>query len=195
MWFYIKKAFIPFIYLIFMAIIAVAILCIKNLTWLKIILLILNLALYGFIVGMIMFREGEDAVKVRHANDLERREMIRTGTVRPLKLKEEYKPYKGFIFGGIVLIPMILCLLIHTIILLCGGELKTFGAISSIIYFAFYAFFGLGEGSATMTTYYGSLVSVPVILALCGIAYIMGAKKIIYQQNKIEEQQRQIYGR
>ena len=194
MWFYVKKAAFPFVYLFFMAITAFGILCIENLLWLKITLGILNLALYVFIVASVFYKEGQEAVKVRNANDLERREMVRTGTERPLKLKEEYKPWKGYFIGVIECVPLLALLLVHTIILAAGGDLKTFGVIAMFIYFVTCVFFGFSGQQLTMSSYYCSLVAIPVLVLTSGIFYQLGARKIILQQKRIRDRQRQIYG-
>ena len=196
MWFYIKKAVFPFVYLFFMAVTAFGILCIKvSLLWLKILLSILNLGLYCFIVAGVFYKEGQEAVKIRHANDLERREMVRTGTVRPLKLKEEYKPWKGYFIGFIACIPLIFCLLVHSIIMLAGGTTRTFGVIGGFIYFVVFVFFSLSGKTLAMADYFYALAAVPLLILLSGVFYNLGARKIIIQQRRIREKQAQIYGK
>jgi len=195
MWYYLKKSFFPFIYLLFMAVIAFGILCLnENLKWLKIILLILNLALYVFIISAIYYKEGQDGIKVRHANDIERREIIRTGANRPLKLKEEYKSYKGFLMGIGCILPLVVLLTIHTIIFACGGDTRVFGGICSIIYFIIFAFFNIGITELSMGAYYYTLLAIPFMLLVTGIPYIIGGEKMQIQYDKIEEKQRSIYG-
>lgn len=194
MGFYIKKALFPFIYLFFMAITAFGILCIKNLLWLKIILSILNLALYLFIVATVFYKEGEEGVKIRQANDLERKEMVRTGTERPLRLKEEYKWWKGYFMGFIDCMPLLVLMLVHTIMFLAGSETKTVGAIAMFIYFVVAVFFNMSGKELTMASYYYTLVAVPVIVIVAGVFYNLGAKKIMRQYEKIREQQANIYG-
>lgn len=196
MWFYIKIAVFPFVYLFFMAVTAFGILCIKeSLLWLKILLSILNLGLYCFIVAGVFYKEGQEAVKIRHANDLERREMVRTGTVRPLKLKEEYKPWKGYFIGFIACIPLIFCLLVHSIIMLAGGTTRTFGVIGGSIYFVVFVFFSLSGKTLAMADYFYALAAVPLLILLSGVFYNLGARKIIIQQRRIREKQAQIYGK
>ena len=74
MWYYVKQALLPFIYLFFNAITAFGIICIQgaDLTWLRILLLILNIGLYCVIVCAASYKDGQEALKVRIANDLER---------------------------------------------------------------------------------------------------------------------------
>ncbi len=193
--YYIKNAVLPFIYLFFMAITALGILSIgDNLLWLKVILCILNLGLYEVIACAYAFKLGQDALKVRSANDLERKQIIMTGEPRPLKLAEEYKTYKGFIIGLMTCAPLIILLAVHTVIILCGGG-NGAGVASSIIYLVVYSFFRLGTSAAvTAYTFYFALFALPVIIVPMGVSYYLGGRKIEMQHKKIEEQKCRIYG-
>lgn len=199
--YYLKQGVFPFVYQLFMAMIAFGILAIKELIWLKILLAVLNIALYLFIVASVAYKDGQQALKVQMANDLERREIIRTGEDRPLKLHEEYKPWKGFVFGLISCVPILLFLILHTIVYNATGSYSGLGAIAGIIGLMFFIFFRLDAADATAETavvpwytYYGVLVAVPILMLTMGISYIMGAKKIMRQQEMIREKQRKIYG-
>lgn len=194
--YYLKNAVLPFVYLFFMAITAFGILAIQNdsLVWLKYVLLALNLGLYLFIVAAYAYKLGQDALKTRNSNDLERKHMVLTGELRPLKENEEYKPHKGFIIGLTSCVPLIILMIIHTIMILCGGG-NGFGVAASMVYLAFYAFFRVGGAEApSPATFYFTLIALPVIVATCGIAYYLGAKKIQNQYDKIAENQKRIYG-
>lgn len=200
MWYYVKQGLLPFIYLFFTAITAFGILCIEGLVWLKVVLLLLNIGLYVFIVSAASFKDGQEALKVRIANDLERMQIVRTGESLPLKLKEEYKPWKGFFHGFIACIPLVVLLIVHTIVMLTGGG-NGAGAIAGFIYMMVFAFsrvnINTGATAATPinpTIYYWSLLAIPVIVLATGIAYILGGKKIELQQQRIREKQRSIYG-
>lgn len=199
--YYLKQGVFPFIYQLFMAMIAFGILAISGLIWLKVLLAVLNVAFYLFIVATVAYKDGQEALKVQMANDLERREIIRTGEDRPLKLHEEYKPWKGFMFGFIACVPILLFLILHTIVYNATGSYAGLGAIAGIIGLMFFIFFRLDvSNTATETTvipwytYYGVLIALPILMLTMGIAYIMGAKKIMRQQEAIKEKQRQIYG-
>lgn len=198
--YYIKQGVFPFIYLIFMAMIAFGILAIQGLVWLKVLLCVANVALYAVVVAATSYQDGQKAMKVQVANDLERREIIRTGEDRPLKIHEEYKPWKGFVFGLVSCVPLIVLLAVHTVVHLAGGGSGA-GAVAGLIYLMFFAFFRLnvsltsGENiGIEWYTYYGALIAVPVIMLITGVSYVLGAKKIQRQQQMIREKQRQIYG-
>lgn len=199
MWYYIKQSFLPFVYLFFMAMTAMAILTIGNeLVWLKVILCLLNLGLYLIIVCAASYKDGQTALKERIANDLERMQIIRTGEDRPLKLKEEYKWWKGYFYGFLSCVPLLLLLAIHTVLMLIDPALNGAGVVASIIYLTFFAFFRLNavgtEVAVAPTIYYSTLIALPIIMIATGVSYYMGARKIQHQQDLIKEKQRQIYG-
>lgn len=198
-WYYIKQAMIPAVYLIFMAMTAMGIAMISdaNLVWLKAVLSVLNLGLYGFIVAATSYKDGQTALKVRIANDLERMQIIKTGEDRPLKLREEYKAWKGFMSGIVTCLPCLLLLIVHTILVFCvNPAYNGAGAAAGFLYMIFFIFVRLGVDIAAPSVYlyYFTLVSFAVIPLMTGIPYVLGARKIELQQQKIKEKQRQIYG-
>lgn len=202
--YYLKQGVFPLVYVIFMSIIAFGILMIPGLVWLKALLAVLNVSFYAFIVAAASYKEGQEAMKTLYANDLERREIVKTGENRPLKLHEEYKAWKGFMFGFIACVPLIVLLALHTIVYFATGSYMGLGAIAGLIFFAFFVFFRLNvnmsgtEGetitSASWYIFYGALIALPIIMLSTGIAYILGAKKIKRQYEMIAEKQRSIYG-
>ena len=200
----IKQAILPFIYLFFTALTAFGILCIGNdLIWLKALLNVLNAGLYVFIVCLASFKDGQDALKVRLANDLEREQIIRTGENRPLRLAEEYKPWKGFAIGGIACVPLVVLLLVHTILILTAGDkFVGAGALASFIYMIIFAFTrmnlpAVAEGTPVVVdpyVYYWTLFAIPLIVLAVGIPYMLGARKIELQQERIRAKHKSIYG-
>lgn len=195
MWYYIKQAFLPFVYLIFMAMTAFGVLCIDtDVDWLKYILLTLNLGLYAVIICALAYKDGQQALKVRIANDIERREIIRTGEDRPLKLKQEYKVWKGFMSGAIACAPLVILMIIHVILYYAAGpQYNGAGAIASFIYMMFSGFIKISF-ELQQWHYYFNLIAIPFLTLMTGIPYILGARKIQLQQDRIMARQRQIYG-
>ncbi len=198
-WFYCKQIIIPLLYSLFATMIALGILCIedKSLIWLKVVLLILNFALFAFIVVINFFKEGQSALKIRMANDMEREQIVRTGENRPLKLLEEYKPWKGYLIGLISTLPLIILLIVHTILYLTSGT-TTVGGIAAFIYMFVFGFNCLDLSAMTntlaQTQPYILLVLIPIMVVLVGVPYMLGARKIELQQEQIKEKHRQIYG-
>lgn len=197
-WYNVKAAVVPFVYLIFMAMTAMGIVLIDDsLLILKITLTILNIALYAFIIAITSYKDGQTALKTRLANDLERVQIIKTGEDCPLKLVEEYKPWKGFLPGLVACIPCVILLIVHTILFLTmGTDYMGAGATAGFIYMMFFSIVRLlqSAGSPSPYLYYFCLICIAVLPVCTGIPYILGAKKIEKQQERIRERQRQIYG-
>lgn len=199
--FYLKQGIIPFVYIIFVSVISMAILAIgDDLVWLKAVLCTCNIALYSAVAVGTSFKEGQTALKVRVANDLERQQIIKTGEYRPLKKHEEYKWWKGFLIGGIACLPLLILLLLHTILIIINPALNGCGVVASFIYMAFFAFIMLKVGKADNTVpieptkFYFGLIALPIVMLACGIGYNLGARKIQQQQNAIKQKHREIYG-
>ena len=118
-----KITIIPFVYLVLMDVISFCIMALqKDLKILCLVLLIMLVALFCVRLTMILYREGQQALRVRTANDLERENIIRTGEDRKLKLSEEYKLWKGFVVGLIIVAPLLILLLLHTILVFGVSE-------------------------------------------------------------------------
>lgn len=200
-WYYIKQMFIPIMYLIIFDIIALGILCIgDNLIALKVILLVLSLGFFGFIIGAMAYKDGQMDYKIRIRNDLSREQIIKTGQDIPLKLNEEYKPWKGFLIGGVNCIPLIVLILIH-VILTAGKDPtlasnpNTAGAISALLYMVVFGFVQVKSTVVlTSLTYYVSLAIIPFFTLIPGICYYLGGRKIELQQQQIKEKHKMIYG-
>ena len=205
--YYVKQALLPVANLIFTAMIAFGILYLgEELTWLKVILLIFNLALFTVSIGAVAYKEGQEAFHVRYTNDLERKEIIRTGEDRPLKLHEEYKWWKGFFYGFIACVPQIILLIIHVICVLAfGPSANAAGIIAGLLYMNVFAFFRVGTviGSSNVVENFAVgdpwlcfwvLVAIPVIVLATGLPYYFGARKMERQHLKINGVQNNIYG-
>ena len=198
---YFKKGIIPFVYMVLSSIISMGILTIEdNLIWLKVILSIGNLGLYSVVTGAFAFKEGEQALKVRVANDIERKQIIRTGEDRPLKLHEEYKCWKGFLIGAISCAPIVVLMLLHTILILINPALNGSGVAASMIYLAGFAFMMLNKSvnpsilSVESVRCYFNFVTIVIVSVAYGIGYVLGARKIQLQQDAIKEKHREIHG-
>jgi hypothetical protein len=198
---YLKKSIIPFAYMVLSSRVSMGILTIEdNLIWLKVLLSILNLGLYSVVTGAFAFKEGEQALKVRVANDIERKQIIRTGEDRPLKLHEEYKWWKGFLIGAISCSPIVVLMLVHTILILINPALNGSGIAASMIYLTGFAFMMLNKSvnptilSVNSARCYFNFVTIVIVSVAYGIGYNLGARKIQLQQDAIKEKHREIHG-
>lgn len=191
--FFIKQAILPIIYIVLMAFTAIGVMCMNDdVVFLKVGFLILNLALFAYVVGAMAYKDGQDALQIRDANDVERRIIIETGEDRKLKLAEEYAPWKGFVFGLVACSPLIILTILQIIFDLCGVSSQVpeiiatymFMMISSLIQLA-----GL-KGYAWVVIF-----SLIFVCGCSGIPYIFGAKKIERQKQAIKETHKKIHGK
>ncbi len=195
--YYLKKAIIGLVYLIFSAVTAYGVLFIPGLTWLKVILLVLNLGLYSYVLGSTAFQDGQAAYKIRMANDLNRKQIVLTGEDIPLDTQKEYKAYKGFIIGLVICIPLIVLLIIHAIVSTNNPSNQDYGTTASFIYLMAFAFAGVGvkvDSLFAVVSPYWSLLAIPVIVLVQGIMFYLGGRKIELQQEMIREKHRMIHG-
>lgn len=201
MWSYVKNILLGYTYLLFMGMLAWGITLLDN-SLAEFIVCLVNIGFFCFVMWYNLYKEGEAAMNTRYSNDLEREYMVRTGFLRKLKTHEEYKPWKGFLMGGYVCLPLVVCMLIHLILgTAIGPEYNGGGVVAGIMYLGFYwlyAIFMVGT-TGTLTTmtwggYFIILYAIPVILIVFGVAYILGGKKAVRQREMIEDRHKQIYG-
>ena len=202
MGYYFKQSFVSFGYLVFMSLSAIGFLMIGNdLLWLKYLLCGLGIVLYCLVVGVVSFKDGETAYKVMLANDLERKQIILTGEDRPLKEKEEYRAWKGFLFGLIASSPAIILMIIHAILTAINPVWVGAGSIASILFMMVFSFVLVGKDLVTGVTstlpasqFYLCLLAVPVAVLTTGLCYMLGAKRAELRQRMVEKKHKEIYG-
>lgn len=158
---------------------------------------LLNLGLYSTAIILIFYKEGQTAWKLRQSNDIERRNIIATGKNIPLKTTPEYKAWKGFIFGIISCLPMMIMLIVHAIMGDTSGGTSA-GSVCSVMHYVFWLpYFEL---RATLTPgfipgfvdYFGVLYAVVLMSFLTFIGYYAGARKLQRAQDKVEMRKKEI---
>ncbi len=200
--YYLKQSFVSFGYLVFMSLSAIGFLMIANdLLWVKYLLCGLGVALYCLIVGVVSFKDGETAYKTMLANDLERKQIVLTGEDRPLKEKEEYRPWKGFLFGFIATSPSIILMIFHAVLTAINPGWTGAGSIATLLFMMVISFFLAGSDFTTGVTtrmpvgqYYYCLLVIPIVMLTTGIGYILGAKRAEIIQRRVEKKHKEIYG-
>lgn len=195
--YYIKHVLFGYVYLILMGTVAFGVTFIQSRAA-QIVLGVLTIGFFCLVMWLTMFKEGESALDVRHSNDIERRRMIETGNIRPIRTAEEYKPYKGFLVGVFICLPLIIAMLVHLILGFALKGANGGGMVGCLMYLPFYIVYGVfkaGTGIAvTWGEYFIILYAIPVVSAATGIPYMMGARKSQSKYDMIAEKQRLIYG-
>ena len=198
--YFIKQTSFSIVYLIFSAVCAIGVMF-TTAMWLQIALGILNLSVFLVIIFLSYFKEGETALKVMHANDLERKEIIRTGEDRPLNLVQEYDGKKGLFMGLVLGAPLVILVLLHLLItLIFGVQTNGVGLALSIIYNVFFVFVRIGfggvlpEASVINGYFYITLLGLPLIVLSAWLGYLYGAKAQQKKYDLIEDKTKRIYG-
>lgn len=161
------------------------------------ILAILDLALYATAIILIFYKEGQNAWKFRQQNDFDRKTIIETGKDIPIKTAPEYKPWKGFLFGIISTVPLMILLFIHVFV---GKNGEGLAAITTILHYVFWLpIYSLKccfnpSFSPAYGDYFLLLYSVVLMAILTAIGYYLGARKLQRAQDKIEERKKEIAG-
>ena len=195
-WHFLKQMIVPLVYMILLSITCLGITSINNdLLWLKYLLDAVVLVFFGIILGGVSFKDGEDACKILHANDAERRRIIETGEDRPIDRLREYKPWKGFMIGLSACVPLIIMLIIHACRISIDPTQTQTGALAGYIYMVTFSFF-LPNLAVTVSAgyYFYTLIAIPVFALMTGVPYILGYRKMEKQYEMIARKHREIYG-
>lgn len=193
--YYLKMAFMPFIYLLFSAMLGLSIgLLNEDLMILEYFLCALNLALYAVVIGVAAFKDGQSELKIRMENDIYRQRIIETGEDYPLRRLEEYKPWKGYVIGLISAIPSVVLILIHFIMMVSSPKVdNTFGVFAGLLNMVVFSFF-MVKTPIPSWQYVFSLLYIPFILVVYGLLYHLGGRQMQKQYDKIEAIKKQIGG-
>ena len=192
--YYFKQAILPFIYLIFTAMLGMGIKTMGDkMPGLQLLLNIVNFLLYAIVVFMANYKDGEKAMDVRYRNDRFREVIVRTGEDITLNESEEYKPWKGFVFGAIACIPLVVFIIIHCFYAGFGGS-NIFGTIGGILYMIIFSFFWQYIEVFTWSTFLYMLVAIPVISAITGFGFMIGAKNSEKKYEEIAKRESFLHG-
>ena len=194
--FYLKMAFMPFIYLVFSAMLGLAVLTIQDekLVWLQYVLCGVNLAFYALVMSMAAIKDGRKALKIREQNDTYRRVIMETGDDLPLNIVEEYTPWKGLTVSVLACLPSIILVAIH-FILNIGVSVPNndIGGIAGVLNLVVFSFFMI-DGVILTAEYAFILLIVPFVCLVYGIMYIIGANLEQKNYDKIRQTHRELHG-
>lgn len=188
-------AFMPFIFLLFSAMLGLGVLMLNDdLRILQYILCAVNTLFYAILMGVGGFKDGQAELKIRMQNDTYRRKIVETGEDFPLQLLEEYKPWKGFAIGIMASIPATLLTILHFVTNI-GATVpeNSLGMLSGIINMVVFGYF-MVDGKVLFGEYAFSLLYIPFICIVYGLAYQFGAKQMQKQYDKIHATHIAIHG-
>lgn len=195
--YYFQKAAFPVVYLVLTAVTAFAGLSLSNsLMALKIIIGIIDVALYTYFVAFFALKTGEEAMSVRYNNDVTRAEMVRTQRALPIKQHEEYKVWKGFFLGFLSCIPLIILWIVHlTIITATGKAASQVGGFTMLLYLVVIYFFNLDVNLISAATgFYYTALYLPYMVILTGVFYLIGARRTQRSREAAARKLKDIYG-
>lgn len=193
MWYYAKHSLFLFIYMLTTILTATGISLIEA-EWVQSLLAVLNIGLYLFLTAIYMYKEGGEAAKKLHANDIDRENIVKTGNYIKINKIPEFRVWKGSFMSFITFIPMIVLFVVHTILGLTTGS-NTAGTIANVVYMTFYMPYAPFLGTVMrFELYYILLYAIPLITISIGVAYNIGARKILRQYKKVQETQKMLYG-
>lgn len=191
--YYLKMVLMPFIYLLFSAMLGASIMLLdKDMMVLEYLLCLVNMAFYALIIGFAGFKDGQGELKIRMENDMYRRRIIETGEDYPIRELEEYKPWKGCLIGLLSAIPTIVLIIAHFILLASSTSVdNSFGVIAGLLNMVVFSFFMVG-GTLAPWHYVFSLLYIPFVFLVYGLPYYLGGKQMQKQYDKIEDIKKQI---
>lgn len=195
--YYAKKSGFAIIYLLLTLVTGLTGLAFSNnMLILKIILGVMNFALYGYFVFYYNYKTGEEAMSIRFSNDINRMEIVKTGKDIELRTIEEFKWWKGFLIGFFSSLPLILLWIIHFLsVLITGNDTTIAGGVAMFLYILVIYFFNIkNEGLATTGSFYLTGLYFPLVLLLSGVGYLVGGKKAKLRQQGFDELNKEIYG-
>jgi len=194
-WFYAKDALLNYCYMVTGAFLAFVI---KMFTadntipgYLCSLLSLVNIGVYLFIIITAYQKTGEEAMRKKHANDVERRHMLETRQFRELDKMGEHNIKNPIIFTIIAEAPLALILLITAILNLCGVPAVGLTNFIKVGFGMFYTFF---YGISTLSSAY--FVAFQLLLMPLGtvFGYYLGVKKAQKTYDKAERLKKRVDG-
>ncbi len=135
----------------------------------------INMFLYFSVIKNAYSKTGEEAMRDKHSNDIERRDMLTSRRYRELDKVKEYNPKKIYIFIAPIVIPFVVLLTISTIIAICGGNPEGLNMVITFMYaFVFSFFVGISKNASVYFAWFAIIMLVvPLVWG-----YMSGVKKV-----------------
>jgi hypothetical protein len=135
----------------------------------------MNMFLYFVVIRNAYFKTGEEAMRDKHCNDIERRDMLATHRYRELDKVKEYNPKKILIFLAPIIVPFVVLMVIAFIIAVCGGDTTGIYAVIRIAYAMIFSFFmGISKTASIHFTWLG----IVILIAPVVVGYMSGVNRV-----------------
>ena len=151
----------------------------------------LNVFMYFVVVRNSYVKTGEEAMRQRNANDMDRRLMLETRVYKEIDKVREYRPIKVWYFIIPIIAPLVILTVVSLFILIFGGNPAGVDTAIKLIYaFVFSFFFGI----STKASVYFALFALIFTIAPVLWGYYTGVNKVKAEQAQVERLKKKVDG-
>ena len=140
-----------------------------------IILSVVNIVIYALVARNIFLKTGEEAMRAKHSNDIERRHMLETRSYHEINKVTEFSIKKIIVFCIITIVPLAIMLLVQGIIDLSGSDSNGFLLMLKFLYGMVYSAFYCITPTASV---YFTAVAFIIIPVPMYIGYMQGVNNV-----------------
>ena len=181
-----KEGIVIFIYAVVMGVLAILGAMVKSQSLLVLIYIAVVL-FFMFFVILFTKSSGEKQYKNLLTGNIRRSKGVGEDTQKYCKPHEEYRAYKGFLIGAAVFLPLYLLLIINA----ATDKLAPEVIIKFLYAVCYFPLLSFKTGISVNFTLPLSFL----YIATAGFGYILGGKKIMLQQEKLQRTHDLIYGK
>ena len=151
----------------------------------------LNIFMYVVVVRNSYVKTGEDAMRQRNANDMDRRLMLETRVYKEIDKVREYRPIKVWFFVIPLIAPLVILTIISLFILMFGGNPAGVDLAIKVIYGFVYAFF---YGISKSTSVYFALLALIFVVGPVFLGYYTGVNRVRAEYAQVERLKKKVDG-
>ena len=151
----------------------------------------INVFMYFVVVRNSYVKTGEEAMRQRNANDMDRRLMLETRVYKEIDKVKEYRPQKVWYFIIPIVAPLVILTIVSLFILIFGGNPAGVDMAIKIIYAFVYAFF---FGIDTDISVYFALFALVFTIAPIFWGYYNGVNKVKAEYAQVERLKKKVDG-
>ena len=156
-----------------------------------VILSVVNIVVYAMVARNIFLKTGEEAMRAKHSNDIERRHMLETRSYHEINKVNEFNVKKILLFCIITVIPLAVMLIVKGIFDLSGSGVTGFDLSLRFVYGMVYSLFYCFAFDASV--YYTALAFIIIPLPMY-VGYMQGVNKVKAEYLQAEQIKQKING-